>query len=469
MSTFPHQFAHHVANNVTHNPAATFTNNVLIVDDEAAMRVALEANFRRRGWKVSTAQDVGEALAKFRAAPATLVVTDMRMPDGDGLQVMQGVRMLLPETPVILLTAYGNVPDAVQAIKEGACDYLQKPVTFEQLEATAQRVLASRAERYLNDEDSEGVGISAAFRGVIEKARRVAQTDADVLVEAESGTGKELLARLIHRASARSGGPFVAVNCSAFPDNLLESELFGHVRGAFTGAHATKPGKFELADGGTLLLDEVGEMPLSLQPKLLRVLQEREIDRLGDTRPLRVNVRVIATTNRSLRGQVAAGGFRADLYYRLHVVPLTIPPLRERQEDILPLAELFLRKYEPAGQRGKFAIALALAAQLTAHHWPGNVRELENFIRRGLALASGTTLQPMSLEADDEAGCSERKESCTIVKSGETLVALERRLLETTLAATGGNRTRAAELMGISLRTVRNKIREFGLPARRAS
>ena len=241
---------------------------------------------------------------------------------------------------MILLTAYGNVPDAVQAIKEGACDYLQKPVSFEQLEATAQRILASRAERYLNDEDSEGVGISAAFRGVIEKARRVAQTDADVLVEAESGTGKELLARLIHRASARSGGPFVAVNCSAFPDNLLESELFGHVRGAFTGAHATKPGKFQLADGGTLLLDEIGEMPLSLQPKLLRVLQEREIDRLGDTRPLRVNVRVIATTNRSLRGQVAAGGFRADLYYRLHVVPLSIPPLRERREDILPLARI---------------------------------------------------------------------------------------------------------------------------------
>jgi len=206
-----------------------------------------------------------------------------------------------------------------------------------------------------------------------------------------------------------------------------------------------------------------------LQPKLLRVLQEREIDRLGDTRPLRVDVRVIATTNRSLRGQVAAGGFRADLYYRLHVVPLTIPPLRERQEDILPLAELFLRKYEPAGQRGKFAIAPALAAQLAAHTWPGNIRELENFIRRGLALASGTTLQPMSLEADDEAGCSERRGSPTAVKSGDTLLALERRLLETTLAATGGNRTRAAALMGVSLRTVRNKIREFGLPARRLS
>jgi DNA-binding NtrC family response regulator len=439
-------------------------SHVLIVDDEAAMRVALEANFRRRGWHVRTAHDVGDALAKFRALPASVVVTDMRMPDGDGLQVLQGVQALLPETPVILLTAYGSVPDAVLAIREGACDYLQKPVSFDQLEAMVQRCLARRSESGA-EEDHDCVGTSAVFRGVLERARRVAQTDADVLVEAESGTGKELLARLIHRASTRCGGPFVAVNCSAFPDNLLESELFGHVRGAFTGAHASKAGKFELADGGTLLLDEVGDMPLSLQPKLLRVLQEREIDRLGDTRPLPVNVRVIATTNRSLRAQVTAGAFRADLYYRLHVVPMTIPPLRERREDILPLAEAFLRKHEPAGQRGKFAISAAMAEQLRAHHWPGNVRELENCIRRGLALAGGTVLQPQPLEMESAA----LRDAGSAVKPGETLLELERKLLETTLEATGGNRTRAAELMGVSLRTVRNKIREFGLPARRAS
>ncbi len=437
-------------------------NNVLIVDDEAGMRAALEANFRRRGWRVQTAEGVVEALGKFRAAPSSLVVTDMRMEDGDGLQVMQGVRTLAPETPVIFLTAYGSVPGAVQAIREGACDYLQKPVSFEQLEAAAERFVVGEAEGETSGAAFEGVAYSSSFCSVIARAKRVAQTDADVLIEAESGTGKELIARLIHRASPRAQGPYVAVNCSAFPDNLLESELFGHVRGAFTGANNSKAGKFELAEGGTLLLDEVAEMPLNLQPKLLRVLQEREVDRLGDTRPVPVNVRVIATTNRSLRACVDTGQFRADLYYRLHVVPLRIPPLRERCEDILPLAEHFLRKHEPKSQRGLFQISPELSAQLTECEWPGNVRELENFMRRALALSTGTALGVQVLDAT-EAAALDREGSA--LKSGVTLQDMERQLLEKTLEATGGNRTRAAELMGVSLRTVRNKIRTYGLPA----
>jgi len=441
-------------------------NNVLIVDDEMPMRAALEASFRRSGWRVQTAAGVSDALSKFRSAPFELVVTDMRMTDGDGLQVMQGVRAFVPETPVILLTAYGSVPGAVQAIREGACDYLQKPVSFEQLESTAERFMASHNAAEKGGPLFEGIACSASFRAVIARAQRVAQTDADILLEAESGTGKELLARMIHRASPRNEGPFVAVNCSAFPDNLLESELFGHVRGAFTGAHSPKPGKFELANGGTLLLDEVGEMPLALQPKLLRVLQEREVDRLGDTRPVTVDVRVIATTNRSLRDDLDAGRFRADLYYRLNVVPITIPPLRERPEDIPALAKHFLRKHEPRSQSGLFEISPELAAQLQEHDWPGNVRELENSIRRALALSSGTILPAQPAE---ESSHSRRDEGGSGLRSGVTLQSMERQLLEKTLQATGGNRTRTAELMGLSLRTVRNKIREYGLPAWRAS
>lgn len=441
-------------------------NNVLIVDDEAAMRAALEANFRRRGWRVQTASGVGDALSKFQSAPSTLVVTDMRMPDGDGLQVMQGVRTFVPETPVILLTAYGSVPDAVQAIKDGACDYLQKPVSFEQLEAAAERVLTPREDGSQPGGTFEGIGESAAFRSLIARAQRVARTGADVLIEAESGTGKELLARLIHRASSRATGPFVAVNCSAFPENLLESELFGHVRGAFTGANVAKPGKFELADGGSLLLDEISEMPLSLQPKLLRALQEREIDRLGDTRPLPVDVRVIATTNRPLRAQVDAGQFRADLFYRLHVVPLSIPPLRDRRDDILPLAEYFIRKHSEGAQPAAYRLSPEFENQLVNYDWPGNVRELENVIRRSLALAGGTTLLPLPLDSGSAAAAKEKGPG---LKPGVTLQEVERQLLEATLDATGGNRTRAAELMGVSLRTVRNKIREYGMPARRPS
>ena len=307
------------------------------------------------------------------------------------------------------------------------------------------------------------MGRSAIFQALVAKARRVALTEADILIEAESGTGKELLARLIHRGSSRASKPFVAVNCSAFPENLLESELFGHVRGAFTGAIAAKPGKFQVADGGTLLLDEIGEMPLSLQPKLLRVLQEREVDRLGDTHPLPINVRVIATTNRSLSTLVEAGTFRADLYYRLNVIPLTVPPLHQRREDIPDLADYFLRKYEPKNQRRQFRITPELADAMKCYDWPGNIRELENFIRRALALTQGTSL---GVDLFGSVAKASAPSPSTLPKPGVTLQDLERSLLEATLLATNGNRTRTAEMMGVSLRTVRNKIREYGLGPR---
>jgi DNA-binding NtrC family response regulator len=439
-------------------------NQVLVVDDEVGMRAALEANFLRQGWKVTTASGTSEALERFRMAPCPLVVTDMKMPDGDGLRVMQGVRALAPDTAVIFLTAFANVPEAVNMMREGACDYLLKPVSFDQLKAAAARVLGMRAGKNTVPNRSEFIGSSPLTQRLIERARQVARTDADILVEAESGTGKEVLARLIHRSSPRSQKPFVAVNCAGFPDTLLESELFGHVRGAFTGAVTSKAGKFELANGGTLLLDEIADMPLTLQPKLLRVLQEREIDRLGDTRPIHIDVRVIATTNRALAGLVAEGKFRADLFYRLNVIPLSLLPLRDRREDIPELVDHFLRKYAPVSHSGVVRLSPELLDRLQKYDWPGNVRELENFVHRVSVLCpnsvAGLELMP---EADFQNGAPALDE----IEPGLTLRELERSLLEKTLEATGGNRTRAAGMLGVSLRTVRNKVREYGLPPRR--
>jgi transcriptional regulator with PAS, ATPase and Fis domain len=302
------------------------------------------------------------------------------------------------------------------------------------------------------------------MRHLLDMALRVARTDADVLVEAESGTGKELLARLLHQNSARKDGPFVAVNCAAFPEALLESELFGYVRGAFTGAVTSKPGKFEIADRGTLLLDEIGEMPTSLQPKLLRVLQDRQVDRLGDTRPCRVNTRVIATTNRPLQQLVAEGKFRADLYYRLNVVPMTIPPLRQRPTDIIELAEHFIAKYAPRG--ASYALLPELQERLVEYDWPGNVRELENLVHRALVLSPTPVL---GTEVFDRAVVPAKEETTASgLQPGAKLKDVGRQLFEMTLVSTGGNRSKTAQLLGVSIRTVRNKIREYGLQRRDA-
>lgn len=440
-------------------------NRVLVVDDEPAMRAALEANFTRHGWEVTTASGTREAMERFRSSPCPLVITDMRMPDGDGLGVMQHVRALAPETAVIFLTAFGNVPEAVLAMRQGACDYLVKPVSFEQLRQAAARVLGNANPSARGTPGGGMIGHSPSLRALIERACQVAKSDADVLIMAESGTGKELLAQFIHRASARRKYPFVAVNCAAFPETLLESELFGHVRGAFTGAVASRPGKFELASGGTLLLDEISEMPVSLQPKLLRVLQEREVDRLGDTRPLRVDVRVIATTNRNLPSLIEEGRFRSDLFYRLDVVPLTLPPLRERREDIPDLVEYFVQKYAPPPRTVRFTEELL--RRLMEYDWPGNVRELENVVRRILVLSSNPVAGLEVLEGKEMA--DKNTITARLPAHGVTLRDMERELLERTLETTGGNRTRAAEILGVSLRTVRNKIREFGLPPKRSS
>jgi len=451
---------------------------VLIVDDDAGMRAALEARFERRGWRVDLAVNASEALGKFRPALHPLVITDVRMPGRDGFELMREVQATAPRTAVILLTAYACVPDAVEAIRHGACDYLVKPVCFEKLELAVDDVLR-RAQQETKETEAL-VGRSPAWQQALERARQAAATDADVLIEAESGTGKELVARLIHRLSGRKSGPFVALNCTAFPEALLESELFGHARGAFTGAVGSRPGKFEMASGGTLLLDEVGEMPLALQPKLLRALQEREFDRLGSNQTVKVDIRVVATTNTPLEAAVREGRFRADLYYRLNVIPLHLPPLRERAEDIPELAGHFARLYSATGAAP--GLAGDLLARLQQHAWPGNVRELANFVRRAVALSPAGG--EIGLEAFDhgkllpvrpragEGEAAKRSGSGLAQtnppewKPGLSLNEMERQLFTLTLDATGGNRARAAELLGVSLRTVRNKIREYGLPPR---
>ena len=434
---------------------------VLVVDDDAGMRAALEARFLRRGWRVETAADAGEALTKFRRGMHELIVTDIRMPGEDGFFVMRAARALAPQTAVILLTAFASIPDAVAAMKDGACDYLVKPVAFEQLERAAERILAQA--KVQTDAGKDLGGHAPSWLRALERARQAAASDADVLIEAESGTGKELVARLIHRLSPRRDRPFVAVNCAAFPESLLESELFGHAKGAFTGASMAKPGKFELANGGTLLLDEVGEMPLGLQPKLLRALQEREFDRLGDTRTIHVDLRVIATTNCALAQMVREGKFRPDLYYRLNVIPLSLPPLRERDGDVKELAEYFVRLYAPPGK--SMRLTPEFLQLLEAHSWPGNVRELANCVRRVVALATGPEIGASALEDAEWLSASPVASELSCLRPGVSLGDMERKLVEITLEATGGNRSRAAELLGVSLRTVRNKVRSYGLPS----
>ena len=437
---------------------------VLVVDDDTSMRSALEARFMRRGWRVETASSAAEGLERFRCGMPPLVVTDIRMPgrsaEEDGLFLLRSVREIAPHTAVVLLTAFASVPGAVAAMKDGACDYLVKPVSFEQLEQTAERILENaRTQATIHN---ELIGHSLAWLQALARARQAATANADVLIEAESGTGKELVARLIHRLSPRRDRPFVAVNCAAFPEALLESELFGHVKGAFTGANQAKPGKFELADGGTLLLDEIGEMPLALQPKLLRALQEREFDRLGDTRPVQVDLCVIATTNCPLATMVREGKFRADLYYRLNVIPLTLPPLRRRAGDIRELSEFFARLYAMPGKPCR--LSDGFLSRLEAHSWPGNVRELANCVRRAIALSPGEEISAAVLDGD-EWTAEVQPEGISALHPGLTLGDMERRLVAITLEATGGNRSRAAELLGVSLRTVRNKVRSYGLPS----
>jgi two-component system response regulator FlrC len=443
---------------------------LLVVDDEPQMLIAINETLRRKGYNVTTAGSGMEALCRIKERYYQLVLTDLRMPEVSGLDLLKKVKTFSPQTPVVLLTAYGTIQNAVDAMRHGAFDYLLKPFSSESLEAVVRRALGTvpgKEEKVAY----EIITQDPEFSLVLERASQAAGSTATILVEAESGTGKELLARMIHRKSARSCGPFVAVNCAALPENLLESELFGFEKGSFTGAANSKPGRFELAQHGTLLLDEVGEMAPILQAKLLRVLQEKEVDRIGGKEPIKIDVRVIATTNRDLQSLVRAGNFREDLYYRLNVIRLTIPPLRQRVDDLPLLADFFCKRY--AREFGKESIRFSAAAldRLRQHRWPGNVRELENAIQRAVALCSGSVIAPEELllaSAPDPAGVAPPATAQGLPAGVTTMRDMERELIRKTLEETGGNRTRAAKVLGISLRTLRNKLNEFGLQDRPA-
>jgi len=440
---------------------------ILVVDDEPQMLIAINETLRRNGYSITTAGSGMEALCRLKEKYYTLVLTDMRMPEVSGLDLLRKVKSLSPQTPVVLLTAYGTIKNAVDAMRHGAYDYLLKPFSSEALENVVRRALDSVSHK--NERIPHTIITQdPAFSQTLELAAQAASSNATVLIEAESGTGKELLARMLHQESDRASNAFIAVNCAALPESLLESELFGFEKGAFTGATTSKPGKFELANGGTLLLDEIGEMAPILQAKLLRVLQEKEVDRIGGRAPVSIDVRIIATTNRDLQALVRNGDFREDLFYRLNVVCMTVPPLRERRQDIPLLADFFCKRY--GKQTGDNGVSLSPDAmdRLLHYNWPGNVRELENTIQRALALCPGNTLQPENLLLSNPQ--SPRSESAPETKSNEpglsagvTMREMERQLICRTLEDTGGNRTHAAKSLGISLRTLRNKLNEFGL------
>jgi DNA-binding NtrC family response regulator len=444
---------------------------LLVVDDEPQMLIAINETLRRSGYSIATAGSGMEALRKLKEKYYRLVITDMRMPEVSGLDLLRKVKNLAPQTPVILLTAYGTIQNAVDAMRYGAYDYLLKPFSSESLESIVRKALDSSALKKYERASHALITQDTHFSRTIEQATHAAASTATVLIEAESGTGKELLARMIHTRSPRGSDAFVAVNCAALPENLLESELFGFEKGAFTGANASKSGKFELANGGTLLLDEIGEMAPILQAKLLRVLQEKEVDRIGGKDPVEIDVRIIATTNRDLLALVRKGDFREDLYYRLNVVRLSIPPLRDRRDDIPLLVDFFCKRYGKESGCESISISPEALNRLLIHDWPGNVRELENTIQRAVALCAGSVMRPEDLLlSESKALPASQSQSAELgLSAGVTMRQMEKQLICKTLEDTGGNRTRAARCLGISLRTLRNKLNEFGLQDRQAN
>jgi DNA-binding NtrC family response regulator len=447
---------------------------VLVVDDEAAARRLLDIRVRGLGCQVATAGNGREALAVIERDMPTLMLLDLQMPEMGGLELLRTLQRDGIDLPTIVITGHGSIEAAVDAIKGGASDFILKPIDGQHLEIAVRRALERRqlldSNQFLRDVLAERapsiLGESPSIRAAIETAQKAAATNSTVLLLGESGTGKEVFAHAVHRWSARREKPFVVVNCVALSEHLLESELFGHEKGAFTGAHQAKKGRFEVADGGTIFLDEIGDMPASLQAKLLRVLQDHEFERVGGTRPIRTDIRVIAATNRDLDEAVKAGRFRADLFYRLNVIRITLPPLRERKEDLPLLARHFIARYAAETKRPVRAIAPVAMDLLAGHNWPGNVRELANTIERAVVLCRRETIIAEDLALPELAQHAPSTDSVLAAVPGTggyhaRVNACRRQILDTALRQAGGNQSQAAKSLGLQRTYFVKLLRDF--------
>ncbi|MBP8103377.1 MAG: sigma-54-dependent Fis family transcriptional regulator [Nitrospira sp.] len=447
--------------------------HILVVDDEVNIRGALVTLLEKKGHRVRGARTGEEALEELEAAPADLVMTDLKMPGIGGMEFLRRLKEKWPETEVVVMTAYGSIDTAVEAMRGGAYDYLTKPIDRERFPIVVEKALERHALATENKQlrsrldtrtrFDQMVGDSEPMRRVYNMVEMVAESDVTVLLTGESGTGKELVARAIHHRSARANGPFITLNCGALPENLFESELFGYDKGAFTGAMATKLGRFELAHEGTLLLDEVGELSLKSQVDFLRVLETKEFRRLGGTKVIKVDTRIIAATNRNLEAAVKQGDFREDLYYRLNVVPIHLPPLRERAEDIPLLVNRFLIAFATQYRREPKEVSRDAMRLLRLYAWPGNIRQLRNLTERLVVTVKDATIQPEHLPEDIQA--SKEDARTMLVTLGASLEQVERDVIQRTLVEVTNHREKAAKLLGISLRALQYKIKEYGIRA----
>jgi two-component system response regulator HydG len=444
---------------------------ILVVDDEQSHRTMLKAVLSKEGYDISEADDGNSAVKAVEDESFDLILMDIRMTDMDGIEAMGEIKKMSPSIPIIMMTAYASVKTAVEALKSGAYDYLTKPLDIDELKILIKKAL----EHYRLQEEnvilkerladrfdfSKIIGKSKRMRDLFENLSLIAPSDATILIYGESGTGKELVANAIHQNSPRAQKPFIKVSCAALPETLLESELFGHERGAFTGALARKAGRFQLADGGTLFLDEVNVMSSTTQVKLLRVLQEREFEPLGSTKTIHVDIRLITATNKELEVEVKEGRFREDLFYRLNVVPIHLPPLRDRKEDIPLLADHFFKLFQEKNKKSIQGILPKTLDTLMRYDWPGNIRELENVMERAILLCRGEYLSPQDLPPpfqEEQIG----EQPIVSIPPGMTLEALEKEAIIQTLEETGGNRTQTAQILGISRKTLQNKLKEYG-------